>query len=92
MDGRRARDAGNVDVVFVVELPATDDAVVGFPVGDVVDVAVEHGSGILLPSFVASLGDNRGGCDKNNNYNIKVSQFNKRFMSDSAILFYAQQI
>ena len=64
MDGRRAREAGKDVVVVVVDLPATDDVVVDFPVGDEVDVAVEHGTGSLLPSFVASLGDNRGGCEK----------------------------
>jgi len=65
VDGRRARDAVIVVVVVVVELPATDDAADGFPLGDVVEVTVEHGTGILLPSLVASLGDNRGGCEQN---------------------------
>jgi len=64
VDGRRARDAGNDGAVAVFVLPAADDVTVDLPVGDVVDVAVEHGTGSLLPSFVASLGDNRGGCEK----------------------------
>jgi len=63
VDGRRARDAVMVVVVVVSEFAATDDVGDGLPVGDV-DVAIEHGTGILLPSFVVSFGDNRGGCKK----------------------------
>jgi len=70
VDGRRARDADTAAVVAAVAAvvddvtPATDDDDVAvFSVGDVVDAAAEAtGTGILLPSFVASLGDNRGGC------------------------------
>jgi len=77
VDGRRARDTGIADVVVVVvvEAPEVGDVVVGFPVGDVDDAVVETGTGILLPSLVASLGDNRGGCRENMRTAVSLIKF-----------------